>query len=106
MYKTMPRIVRHSYAIPYEVFEIEDYQAKYYALMRFALARSVGMIATANPSSILKMCEKADEFGEQIIRDVRDGTLAADYSIDGRWRAALEHPSSPPQSRSSRGRGA
>ncbi|MHC4957009.1 MAG: GH3 auxin-responsive promoter family protein [Planctomycetota bacterium] len=90
IYKTMPRIVRSRYAIPYDVFEIADYQAKYYALMRFALAHDVGMIGTANPSSILKMCEKAQEFGEDIVRDIRDGTLGGRFDIDASLRSALE----------------
>ena len=37
MYKYMPGLVRRVYAIPYEVFEIADYQAKYYAIMRISL---------------------------------------------------------------------
>ena len=75
IYRDMAPMIRHFYAIPYEVFEISDYQAKYYTIMRMALMSDVGMICTANPSSILKMCDKANEFAEQIIRDIHDGTL-------------------------------
>lgn len=90
IYKNMPAVVRRHYAVPYEVFSIRDYQAKYYAITRLTLEQSIAMICTANPSSILKMCEKADEFGDDIIRDIHDGTLARRVAIEPSIRAAIE----------------
>lgn len=90
MYRDMPRLVRSAYAIPYEVFEIEDYAAKYYVIMRIAAVADVRFLATANPSSILRLCEKASEFGEELIRDVRDGTLARDLAVESSLRRHLE----------------
>ncbi|MBL0715981.1 MAG: GH3 auxin-responsive promoter family protein, partial [Desulfosarcina sp.] len=95
MYKNMPGVIRRAYAIPYDAFEIEDYGAKYYTIMRIALAEDVRFVATANPSSILKMCEKADEYGERIIGDIHDGTLAADFPIESRIRAAISRTLKP-----------
>jgi len=89
IYKNMPAIMRRAYSIPYDVFEIADYQAKYYALMRISLADDIRFVATANPSSILKMCEKADELSESIIRDIRDGTLSTEFNIEGEIRDEL-----------------
>ncbi len=90
MYQKMPRMVRGCYAIPYEVFEIADYQAKYYAIMRIALNERVRAIVTANPSSILKMCEKANEHGERIIEDIHNGTLSREMQIEPEIRAVVE----------------
>ena len=90
IYRDMPAIIRKAHAVPYDVFEIGDYQAKYYAIMRLGLAQSVSLICTANPSSILKMCEKADEFSEDIIRDIRDGTISKDFEIAPDIRSNLE----------------
>jgi len=89
MYKNQPGLVRRIYAIPYEVYEIEDYAAKYFAIMRTALEMDVRFLATANPSSILKLCEKADEYAEQIIRDIHDGSLSSDFNIDSAIRSSL-----------------
>lgn len=89
IYKNMPGIVRRTYSIPYEVFEMADYQAKYYAIMRISLEHDVRFLATANPSSILKLCDKASEYSEQLIRDIRDGTLSADLAVEPEIRAAL-----------------
>jgi len=90
IYKHMSPVVKRVYGIPYEVFEIEDYQAKYYAIMRIAVTQDVRMLATANPSSILKLAEKAEEFAEEIVKDVHDGTLSAGMRIDPAIRSHLE----------------
>ncbi|MBD1391169.1 GH3 auxin-responsive promoter family protein [Neiella sp. HB171785] len=99
IYKQMPGIVQKIYAVPYPVFEIEDYEAKYYALMRIALAEKVGLLATANPSSILKMCEKADEYATILINDVKDGTLSNQFNIEPHIRQALEAKLKPAPAR-------
>ncbi len=99
IYKNMPGIIRNAYAIPYDSFEIEDYGAKYYVIMRIALASEVTFLATANPSSILKMCEKANEYGERIIKDIHDGTLDTDLPIESRLRAAVSRKLKPDPAR-------
>jgi hypothetical protein len=90
IYRDMPGIVKSLYSIPYEVFEIEDYQAKYYVMMRIGLEQDVTLVTTANPSSVIKLLEKANEFSEDLIRDIRDGTLKQDLQIEGGIRASLE----------------
>ena len=76
IYKNMPALVRRAYSIPYDVFEIGDYQAKYYTIMRIALELDVRFLATANPSSVLQLLDKANAHGEELIRDIRDGALS------------------------------
>ena len=94
-YRNMPGIVARIYSIPYEVFEIADYQAKYYAIMRISLEHDVHFIGTANPSSVLKMCQKASEFSEEIIKDIRDGTLSGSFKIEPEIRTAIERRLKP-----------
>jgi hypothetical protein len=89
-YKRLPGLLRRTYSVPYEAFEIEDYQAKYYAIMRTALEHDVRLVGTANPSSVLKMGEKANDFAEDIIRDIRDGTLGDRFPIEPQIRTTLE----------------
>ncbi len=100
IYRDMPAIIHKAYAIPYEAFEISNYQAKYYAIMRLGLEQSVSLICSANPSSILKMCEKANEFSEDIIRDIHDGTLSDEYEIDTNVRKHLAKSLKPNPERS------
>lgn len=90
IYKNMPRAVRSTYALPYEVFLIHDYHAKYYALMLLALACNVTFVGTANPSSILKMVEHANDHADDLLRDLADGTLTRDLEIDPDIRRVIE----------------
>jgi len=89
IYKNMPRAVRGSYALPYEVFLVEDYDAKYYAQMRLALTCDVTFLATANPSTVLKMSEYADEHSDELLKDIADGTLKDDLVIEPKLRRVI-----------------
>jgi uncharacterized protein YejL (UPF0352 family) len=90
MYRRQPWIIRRAYPIPYRAFEIERYQAKYYVLMRLAMEQDVRFLCTANPSSVLKMCEKANEFAELIVRDVHDGTISPSFDIENHIRDNIQ----------------
>jgi hypothetical protein len=87
--KEMPRVVQAAYAVPYDAFEIESYEAKYYALLRLALAGEVTFLGTANPSSILMLAEMADRYADHLIRDIHDGGLSSRFDVSARIRAAL-----------------
>jgi hypothetical protein len=90
IYKNFPAVIRRTYAIPYAVFDIEDYDAKYYAVLRLGLVADVTFLCTANPSSIVKLCEVADENAEALIKDIADGTLRADLDLTEESRRAVE----------------
>ena len=87
--RELPKIVQSSYAVPYDVFEIEDYTAEYYALLRFGLPENVSFIGSANPSSILKLAEMANELAEPLIRDIREGKLGEEFDIAPELREVL-----------------
>ncbi len=88
--RELPGIVQSAYAVPYEVYEVEDYDAKYYALLRFGVAENVTMLGTANPSSVVKLAEMADRLSDSLIRDIRDGTLGDEFEIQPELRRKLE----------------
>ena len=72
IYQSMPRIMQQKYVVPHGVFEIEDYQKKYYKIATLALAEeNITMIATANPSTVLKVDQVINEHTEKIISEVR-----------------------------------
>lgn len=102
MYRDMNPLVRRCYAAPYEVFEIRDYEAVYYALMRLGLAADVTLLATANPSSVQKLVETADARAEDLIRDLHGGTLDRALDIEPRIRRAIERRLHPEQARARR----
>jgi hypothetical protein len=95
LYRSAPRIAQKTYLVPYPVFEIEDYDAKYYVLMRLGLVGHVTLLCTANPSSIVKLCEFTEEHAEDLIRDVRDGTVKAGLALSPEARAVVESKCRP-----------
>jgi hypothetical protein len=98
-YRTLPGPVRSMYTAPYPVFAIEDYEAKYYTLLRLAAGQDISCIATVNPSTILLLGDRLAQHTEPIIRDVRDGTLSADVAVPPELRASLHLKPDPERAR-------
>jgi hypothetical protein len=88
-YRTMPGPVRSIYTAPYGVFAIQDYEAKYYTLLRLAAGQDISCIATVNPSTIVLLADRLAHHTESIVRDVRDGTLSADVAVPAELRGSL-----------------
>jgi hypothetical protein len=88
-YRTMPGPVKSMYTAPYGVFAIEDYEAKYYTLLRLAAGQDISLIATVNPSTVLLLGDKLAHHTESIIRDVRNGSLSADLPVPQDLRDSL-----------------
>lgn len=84
-------IVRLMYTIPFIVSKIEDSLSRYYVILRLALADdNVGIITTANPSTVLQLASLADAEKESLIRDIADGTLSERFAINPELRKALD----------------
>ena len=73
--------LRRRYAVPYPVFAIKDYGAKYYAIMRLAIEHRLSLIATPNPSTILRLAVTADRHREHLYKDIHDGAISKDFDI-------------------------
>jgi hypothetical protein len=99
IYRNMPALVRRAYSIPYDVFEIEDYQAKYYTIMRIGLERDIRFLATANPSTILQLLDKANTLSEELLRDIHDGALSAGQDIESGIRQRVQQRFRPNRER-------
>ena len=87
---TQRAVVRFLYTIPFVVSKIESPLAKYYMILRLALADdNVGMITTANPSTVIQLATLADAEKESLIRDIADGTLSERFEIRSDVRRLL-----------------
>lgn len=72
------KVVQKMYSVPNTVAEIDDTVLKRQVTATFALADPwVGMIITANPSTLLQLMEIADESAELILKAIHDGDLSA-----------------------------
>ncbi len=89
IYRNAAWMIRRRYAVPYPVFGIKNYEAKYYGIMRFALEQQLSLIGTPNPSTILRLVDTANTHAERIIRDIHDGTISEDADIEPELRADL-----------------
>lgn len=84
------KVVRTMYTVPAIVSKISDPDAKYYAALRLSIAdRHVGMVTTANPSTLLHLAKHADAYREELIRDIADGTLSQKFTISPEIRRLL-----------------
>ncbi len=71
-------IVRSMYSVPAEIAEIPDPAAKRYAVVRCAVSDPfVGMIITANPSTVLQMTDVITQNTERLIHDIRTGEISS-----------------------------
>ena len=84
------RIVRFLYAVPAISGKIKDSAVRYYVALRFSLARKVGLLSSANPSTLVSLARVMDSEKESLIRDLRDGTLNPKLDIPIEIRQILE----------------
>ncbi len=74
--ETRPAVVRRPFVVPPQVSKIGDWTNRQYTVLRISMAsKRVGMIITANPLTLVKLAELANQQKESLLRDMRDGTL-------------------------------
>ena len=83
------RLIRWLYCVPACAGKIKDANAKYYLILRLSLPRPVALIIAANPSTLIGLARAGDRASEDLVRDLRDGTLSTQYDIPADIRAAL-----------------
>ncbi|HXV23602.1 MAG TPA: GH3 auxin-responsive promoter family protein [Alphaproteobacteria bacterium] len=74
IYETMPAPLRAKYLVPPAVFAIADYDLKYATLARLAVgAGDLSAIATANPSTILRLVDVLRNTLPEIVGEIEAG---------------------------------
>jgi len=76
IHSTLPALLRSSMAVPAAVSEIADYDVRYYVWARLSYGKSISLIATPNPLTLVKLAETALGSQEEIIRSIHDGWLS------------------------------
>ena len=77
---TVP-IQRNYFAIPYSVFCLREFETKYYAILRLAVGESISLISILNPSTIVLLARKLNEFAPHLVKDVRDGGIRVEGDL-------------------------
>jgi len=99
IYQSSPPWIKRAHALPFEIAEIKDFEAKYYVAMRVAIEQDVTFLGTPNPSTIIRLVETADRFRDEIIKDVSDGGLSHRFELTPEIRAALSKNLAPNRGR-------
>ena len=74
-YKSALWFIRNKYAVPYDVFEIDDFKLRYLLILRFALQRKLSFLATPNSGTLVRLISLLQEESETILRSLYDGGL-------------------------------
>ena len=102
IYKSMPTLLRNSYLLPFEIFTISDYDLKYYLICAFALSsENITLIATPNPSTILRLKDIIDTSLENLLQDIESGNLSWKNEIDPEKKQRINSKFKPNQLRAS-----
>lgn len=88
--ETRPWITNRLFLLPTALLKVHGSMQKQYAMLRIAIGSDqVGMIATANPLTLINLSRLADERCEQLIRDVRNGTMSDEVDAPAEIRQRL-----------------
>ncbi len=92
IFLSQPEIVRVFAPVPYPVFGVQDFDLRYYLILRFAARKyDLGTLTTANPSTVVLLCRKLLEHLPEIAKDIEEGTIC-----HGARQAALDAVSFAP----------
>ncbi len=75
MHLRQPFWIRHRYPVPYPAYCIGDPETRLYSVLRFAMAADVRSITTANPTTVLLIARRLQEYRADLERDLSEGTL-------------------------------
>jgi sterol desaturase/sphingolipid hydroxylase (fatty acid hydroxylase superfamily) len=91
LYRAMPRLAQLKYVLPPEVFEVSDYELKYLLILRLALAEAnVTGMATANPSTFLRLLSVLREHRAEQLADLEQSRFARLHELPPRVRRVIE----------------
>ena len=91
LYRGQSRLVRSRYVLAHEVADIEDYEARYLAMVIFGLAEpNVTGMATANPSTFLRLLSVADRHSETVLKAIETGQIPDAGSMPPALRQGLK----------------
>jgi hypothetical protein len=75
-------ILKTMYTVPDVVTKIKSPEAKYYTALRLSIADPrVGLVMTANPSTLLQIAKLGNLHKHDLIRDVAHGTLSTRFDL-------------------------
>ena len=91
LYQGQSRLVRSRYVLSHEVADIEDYDSRYLTTVILGLAEpNVTGMATANPSTFLRLLSVADRHSDTILEAIASGRMPGENSLPAPVRQGLQ----------------
>ncbi|MCP4138624.1 MAG: GH3 auxin-responsive promoter family protein [bacterium] len=90
--KTIPKVLKSTHSAPYPLYCIDDYDKKYYAIMRMAVMYNVTLSICPSIANILRYHQVFMDNFDDMINDIRLGTMPVDIMdmLDEEGRAEVE----------------
>lgn len=88
--RDVPKVISPLHSAPADVYAISDYTARYYTIMRIGIEQNVTIIITANPSTIVEMQNNVNQFFDEYVTDIENGTLNKNLKIEPEVRKNIE----------------
>jgi hypothetical protein len=89
MQRDIPEFLKVLHTAPSDVFQIADYRARYYAIMRMGIERDAHLFIAANPSTLVEMQNNANEFFDEYCEDIEHGTVSEKFPIPDDIRSVM-----------------
>ena len=88
--------LKKRYVLPYEVYEISDYEARYYSILLLSMADdNVTIVSSTNPSTLALLARKANQHRKLLINDIRNGRLNPEIQVEPGIRKIIDSRLSP-----------
>jgi GH3 auxin-responsive promoter len=93
--RRQPKPIKKFYALPYELAKVKDVESKYYLMLRHSLPADIRMIMMPNPSSLLMLAEKMNVYVDDLLADIRAGTVNDRYLPKGTPKRLAQAEANP-----------
>ena len=80
--KSNPSLIKEKYALDESTFAIEDFESRYYCILRQAVEQSISMIATANPSTLILLSHFMMKWEKELVEDIFRGTIQKKFQSE------------------------
>jgi hypothetical protein len=82
--------IKHKYLLPYAVYCIKDYDARYYSILRLGMAAAdVSLVSSTNPSTLSLLAEKGVLWQDMLLDDLAHGGINSQFALEPEIRAVL-----------------
>ena len=95
MFDRIPHLIRRFYVLPVCVFQIRDYEDRYFLIARCALGKKVSFLLTPNPSTFIRLADIMTKHAEEIIKAIHDGKAGRDLLDQPEILQSLSHALTP-----------